>query len=216
VYHVELRKFPHAVWRFNQSEAQVAALVVPWVNEEWIEEGERRWNANEASLTVLEGPELSLPELAMGRGWRNAQRRSDDVTARVLAAAAERRHAAAQPVGDATLTPQLLADSLALALLGLLDDGPVELARAWRLAAQRLGDAPPAQSLALADRAVRSLVARELAVICEPGAPAPDERAGAAHESARIVANALVDGALREVDSWAGAGRGRLLIARRT
>jgi hypothetical protein len=214
VYHVELRKFPHAVWRFNQSEAQVAALVVPWVNEEWIEEGERKWNANEASLTVLEGRELSMSELAMGRGWRNAQRHSQDVTARMLAAAAELGAATPQPVGDASRTPQLLADSLGLALLELIDAGPVALARAWSLAAERLDDASPAQSLALADRAVRSLVARELAVICESAAPSPDARA-AAHASARVVADARVDRALRDVASWAGGGRRELLIARR-
>ncbi len=86
MYHLELRKFPHVVCRFNQSEAQLRALVVPWTRQEWIEEGERKWNVNEASLTILEGPKLSMPELAMGKGWRNAQKRSQDVTERVLGA----------------------------------------------------------------------------------------------------------------------------------
>jgi hypothetical protein len=87
VYHLELRKFPHTACRFNQSEAQIRAIVVPWARQEWIEEGERSWNINEATLTILEGPQLSMPELAMGRGWRNAQKRSQDVTERVLEAA---------------------------------------------------------------------------------------------------------------------------------
>ncbi|HEY2718298.1 MAG TPA: hypothetical protein VGI52_01610, partial [Solirubrobacteraceae bacterium] len=89
MYHLELRKFPHTACRFNQSEEQLRAIVVPWARQEWIEEGERNWNVNEAKLTVLEGPELSMPELAMGKGWRNAQKRSEDVTERVLAAARE-------------------------------------------------------------------------------------------------------------------------------
>jgi hypothetical protein len=87
VYHFELRKFPHTVSRFNQGEQQVQALVARWVTEEWIDVAERKWNVNEAKLTVLEGPELSLQEMAMNRGWRNAMRRSEDVTERVLAAA---------------------------------------------------------------------------------------------------------------------------------
>ena len=90
MYHLELRKFPHTVCRFNQSEQQLRAIVVPWTSEEWIEEGERNWNSNEATITVLEGPKLSMPELAMGRGWRNAQRRSEDVTERVLEAFRQR------------------------------------------------------------------------------------------------------------------------------
>ncbi len=95
MYHYELRKFPHTVCRYNQSEAQVRAVLVPWVAGQWFEAGEQKWNANEATLIVLEGPELSMPDLAMGRGWRNAQRRSDDVTERVLAAVS----AQAQPAG---------------------------------------------------------------------------------------------------------------------
>jgi hypothetical protein len=87
VYHFELRKFPHTVSRFNQSEQHVQALAARWVTEEWIEVAERKWNVNEAKLTVLEGPELSLQEMAMNRGWRNAMRRSEDVTGRVLGAA---------------------------------------------------------------------------------------------------------------------------------
>lgn len=87
MYHLELRKFPHIVCRFNQSEAQLRALIIPWTRQEWIEEGERKWNVNEATLTILEGPKLSMPDLAMGKGWRNAQKRSADVTERVLGAA---------------------------------------------------------------------------------------------------------------------------------
>ncbi len=97
MYHFELRKFPHTVSRFNQSERQVLALVMPWTREEWVEVGERKWNVNETKLTVLEGPELSLQEMAMNRGWRNALRRSDDVTERVLTAV--REHQAARRGG---------------------------------------------------------------------------------------------------------------------
>ncbi len=86
MYHYELRKFPHTFCVFNQSEQQLRAIVAPWTTGEWVEVGERTWNIYETKLTILEGPELALPDLAMNRGWRNAKRRSDDVTERVLAA----------------------------------------------------------------------------------------------------------------------------------
>jgi len=107
--------------------------------------------------TVLEGPKLSMPELAMGRGWRNAQRRSEDVTEHVLEAFKQKRVEPAEASAGAGIEAgsQLLADSLALELLGLLDAGPAELSRAWALASERLGDAPAAEALALAEQAVR-------------------------------------------------------------
>jgi hypothetical protein len=162
VYHFELRKFPHAVSRFNQSEEEVHALVVRWVAEEWIDVGERTWNVHETKLTVLEGPELSLPEMAMNRGWRNAVRRSEDVTERVLAAARAGGAPAAAGVPGAGgvsatgIAPAsggvsaldelgLRADSLGLEVLGALDAGPAPLARVWQLAHERLDDRPPSE-----------------------------------------------------------------------
>jgi hypothetical protein len=247
VYHLELRKFPHAVCRFNQSEAQVAAILVPWVAEEWFEEGEQKWNSNEATITVLEGPKLSMPELAMGRGWRNAQRRSENVTERVLAAvrqgtdavgaAGERpaasagmpdaapgadsagegraAEAAAQPASTASADAQLLADSLALELLGMVDGAPVALAQAWHMAAERLGDASAAEALALGEAAVRSLIARGLVVLCEAATTvaASAEEAGAG--AGIVVPDERVEAALRAVDSWAAGADGALQIARR-
>jgi hypothetical protein len=250
VYHYELRKFPHTVCRYNQSEAQVRAVLVPWVAERWFEEGEQKWNSNEATLTVLEGPELSMPDLAMGRGWRNAQRRSEDVTERVLAAVSEQSPAtgataASTPPGGpppadarsgaaagegspaegvaatvsdagATSASQLLADSLGLELLGLLDGGPLALARAWSLAAERLGGVSAAESLALGELAVRSLLARGLVVLRESASPGADgDRPGAA-TAWQVVTDDRVGPALRAIDSWAGGEGAALQIARKS
>jgi hypothetical protein len=217
VYHVELRKFPHTVCRFNQSEAQVAAILVPWVEQEWFEEGEQKWNSNEATITVLEGPKLSMPELAMGRGWRNAQRRGDDVTERVLAAVRQGADGsvAEQPASAAAADPRLLADSLALELLGMVDGAPVALAQAWRMATERLGDASAAESLALGEAAVRSLIGRGLVVLREPGAPGADAEAPGAATPSQGVPEDRVETALRAVDSWADGAPGALQIARR-
>jgi hypothetical protein len=224
VYHFELRKFPHSVSRFNQTEHQVLSLAVSWTSEQWVEVGERKWNVNESTLTVLEGPELSLQEMSMNRGWRNARRRSENVTERVLAAAraAGAAPAAASPpgqvaasdaavgraAGDADL--ELLADSLGLEILTALDTGPAPLARVWRLADDRLGGRPPAESIALAERAVRSLLARGLIVVRgDQGAGAGGGPGGS--ETAGVAA---IERMLGSVDSWTASGDDAVLIAR--
>jgi hypothetical protein len=225
MYHLELRKFPHVVCRFNQSEAQLRALVIPWTRQEWIEEGERKWNVNEATLTILEGPELSMPDLAMGKGWRNAQKRSEDVTERVLGAAqkgggdehgaqtvasvqsGEASRRAPGAGGDAR-DLDLLADSLALEVLALLDDDTVAPARVWLMAQQRLGErggaASAADALALGERAVGSLLRRGLVVL----------------QVGRQDGVALVprppEMILASVETWAGGGQEQALIARKT
>ena len=225
MYHLELRKFPHIVCRFNQSEAQLRALVIPWTRQEWIEEGERKWNVNEATLTILEGPKLSMPDLAMGKGWRNAQKRSEDVTERVLGAVQKgggdeqgaQTVAAVQPDealrgapggGDDARDIDLLADSLALELLALLDDDTVAPARVWLMAQERLGErggaASAADSLALGERAVGSLLRRGL-VVLQVGRR--DGQARASRPQEMILAS---------VETWAGGGQEQVLIARKT
>jgi hypothetical protein len=226
MYHLELRKFPHVVCRFNQSEAQLRALVIPWTRQEWVEEGERKWNVNEATLTILEGPKLSMPDLAMGKGWRNAQKRSEDVTERVLGAVQkgggdEQEGAQTAPTGqpgeatrgapggvDDPRDLDLLADSLGLEVLALLDDDTVAPARVWLMAQERLGErgdaASAADALALGERAVGSLLRRGLVVLQvgrqdgEALVPRPQEM---------IIAS---------VETWAGGSQEQVLIARKT
>ncbi len=245
MYHYELRKFPHTFCVFNQSEQQLRAIVAPWTTGEWVEVGERTWNIHETKLTILDGPELSLQEMAMSRGWRNARRRSDDVTERVLAgaraasgasrpsvgpgsAAAAGREAAngeiapagaAAPAGADGEAPdgarrgtgelELLADSLALEVLGALDEGPTALARVWRLAQARLSDRPASESLALAEHATRSLLARGLVVLRRR-----DVDAGSA-DAAAAFGSAAIEAALRDIESWSAADDAPVSIARK-
>ncbi len=164
VYHVELRQFPHNMCRFNLSEQELVGTIVgAWAADEWIEFGERKWNPHQARLTVLEGPQLAVEELAMGRGWRNAQRHSEDVTERVLeqerarqaaAAAAAASEAAAAGAGAAAEA----ADGQLLALLGA---DPGALLASWRLTAARRPELAPSEALALAEATLRSLDADE-------------------------------------------------------
>ena len=70
MYHVELRQFPHNLCRFNLTEPEIRAIALPWVREQIVDIGERKWSTNQATLTILEGPRLESAQLTMGRGWR--------------------------------------------------------------------------------------------------------------------------------------------------
>jgi hypothetical protein len=159
VYHVELRQFPHNMCRFNLSERELFDTIVrAWAQEQWIEFGERKWNPHQARLTVLEGPQLGVEQLAMGRGWRNAQRHSEDVTERVLAQATQEAQAAAAAAAAAAGASAEGADGQLLALLGA---DPGALLASWRLTAARRPELAPSEALALAETTLRSLDAGE-------------------------------------------------------
>lgn len=180
MYHIELRQFPHNLCRFNLGEQELRALVLDaWARGDWVDVGERKWSPHQATLTVIEGPELPLQELSMGRGWRAACRHGEDVTARVLdvarrdaAAAASASATAASPAALPTAgssadpsVADLAADSIGLELLTQLADAPSPLHRAWELAAARYPDRAASECLAVAERAVASLLRARLVVL---------------------------------------------------
>jgi hypothetical protein len=194
VYHVELRQFPHNFCRFNLTELELRATVLDrWACGEWIEIGERKWSPHQATLTVLEGPQLPVERLSLGRGWRNAVRQGKDVTAQLLADAqsaegsARRQfkaedqgpHEAADGLG---IDMRLIADSLGLETLAKLEDEPVPLVEVWQLARERYPAYSASDCLKLAEHAILSLSARGLVVVlaandggergpCAPGEP---------------------------------------------
>jgi hypothetical protein len=174
VYHVELRQFPHNLCRFNLSGAQVRAIVEPWVRDPFVEFEERKWTPHDAKLTILEGPQIPLGQLTMGRGWRAAERQSEDVTDTVLAAA---RQAVAAAVGAAGAavgiapagaagTPATAAaagvaaagDAFALGvqMAALLGPDPMRVLDAWRAAAAASPELAPSEALARAEQAIRA------------------------------------------------------------
>ena len=173
MFHIELRQFPHNACAFNLTDAELAEIVEPWSRDEWIEFGERKWSPHQARLTVLEGPHLQVEDLAMGRGWRNAQHQSQDVTERVIAEALE--SSAAAPATAGTLIEPSADNAAAVRtengapsggfapaspdteLQSLLGTDPTALLQAWRLAARRRPELSPSESLALAESTLRSL-----------------------------------------------------------
>lgn len=97
-FHVEVSAGLRHARVFNLSAEEVRQAVLdPWLSHRQINLGDRKWDPEESELRVLEGPELSNPELSFGQGWANAERASEDVTARVLGAAQEARGASAGP-----------------------------------------------------------------------------------------------------------------------
>jgi len=164
MYHIGLRQFPHNVCRFNLTDGELRTIVEPWAREQLVDFGERKWSPHQARLTILEGPEIPLEQLTMGRGWRAAQRQSEDVTERVLAAARAAGEAAAHASaqGGSTVTGPT-SDPLALGvqIAALLGSDPMALLDAWRAAAASSPGLAPSESLALAEHAVRAAGGRE-------------------------------------------------------
>ena len=224
MFHIELRQFPHNLCRFNLNQEDLRTLVEPWAREQWIELGGRKWSPHQARLTILDGPRLAVQELSMGRGWRNAQRRSDDVTERVLAAAkASPAHSdgptssqpqfSAGPSGPAADLP-LEADSLGLELLTMLGEAPASLSAVWQLSRSRFPDRRPSECLAVAEQAIRSLLRRRLIVLVASGGEAVDRDRQAPKPSRRSTAGAEGERLLRAPESWFEDERAAVLVRR--
>lgn len=93
-FHVEVKSGLNHARTFNLTEEVLQHTVLePWLNGRPIKLGDRSWDPRESELRVLEGPELSNPELSFGQGWANAERGSAEVTRRALDYAEERRSA---------------------------------------------------------------------------------------------------------------------------
>jgi hypothetical protein len=111
-FHVEIRRSLQRARAFNLSEEKLRHTVIePWRRGGPVELGDQQWVPGESALRILEGPELSQPELALGRGWNNAERSATDVTTRVL------REAAAEAVLVAVLAETRPAHETATRLL---------------------------------------------------------------------------------------------------
>ncbi len=223
VYHVELRQFPHNFCRFNLTEGQLREAVLDsWARQDWFEFGERRWNPNQAKLTVVEGPQLPLEQLSMGRGWRAAMRDGRDVTQQLLAAARadmvsskasgsdsgatgiDGTQAQASTIHHEGVTDtaaagtfkadvDLLADSLGLEILARLGNEAVPLAIVWQLACERHPEWFASENLRLAEHAVRSLHGSRLAVVLV---------ASDSGEPEICASEEQIDAALHQIHNW--------------
>jgi hypothetical protein len=201
MFHIELRQFPNNLCHFNLTEQELYATVLArWARGDWIELEGRKWSPDKAKLTVLEGPEIPMDQLTMGRGWRYAERVSKDVTGQMLRAAQEADARAASPAsgpaGQAPGDQQLLSDSLGLELLGSLAPGPAPLLAAWQLTLARMPERSTGECLALAERAVQALLGSGLIVLAGSAEePVPPES---------TLSESQLAAALRAPESWSG------------
>ncbi len=208
MYHVEFRESFHNLCHFNLDEGALGAIVKAWTTDPWVEIEGRKWNPDRAKLRIIEGPELPLDQLTMGRGWRAAERHGTDVSDRILGAATEAARAATQvaPEGGAGkgAVPDgaLEADSLGLELLSLLADGPAPLYYAWRLAAKRFPDRSPGEALMLAERSVQSLLNTRLIALLMPAADAEGAHGDPGSDGVPVAEQELQE-VLNAQDSWA-------------
>lgn len=93
-FHIEVHAGRRHARSFNLTEEELGRTVLdPWLSDRPILLGDRKWKRSDedARLRILEGPELSIQDLAFSQGWANAERSADDVTVTVLEAATEGR-----------------------------------------------------------------------------------------------------------------------------
>jgi hypothetical protein len=97
-FHIEVRSSLRHARSFNLTTEELEQTVLkPWFAGRSIQLGDRKWDPEESELRLLEGPELSNPELSFGQAWANAERSGEDVTKRVLSDAAEARRTGSGP-----------------------------------------------------------------------------------------------------------------------
>lgn len=133
-------------------------------------------------ITILDGPSLRADQLALGRGWQNAQRLGRDVTEALLATARERARLEragrerAEP-GGAAAAPGL-AEILRERLIGRLSAGSVAAGEIAALAAELMPSGGEGERRLAAQRAAWMVMERGFAELspCEPQAQqAPPE-----------------------------------------
>ena len=99
-FHIEVAPASTTRASFNLTAEELRRTVLePWISGRPVLLGDRKWEPEESELRILEGPELSNPELSFGQGWANAERASEDVTAEIARGRRESAARAARPGG---------------------------------------------------------------------------------------------------------------------
>jgi hypothetical protein len=146
MFHVELRQFPHVARTFNLTREELHARILrPWVTGGSIELQDRSWSSDKGKVTIVEGPELLVGDLGLGRGWNNAAKGGEDVTA-ALVAEAERE------IGPSP------ADELKEEIVAACARSPIALPAVVELVAARNPQRRASELLGLTEQAVWELL----------------------------------------------------------
>jgi hypothetical protein len=163
VFHVELRQFPHQARAFNLTREELDARILdPWISGAPIDLQDRRWTSEKAKLTILEGPELRPDEIGLGRGWNNATKSGQDVTAKLL-----------DEVRDSRQAP---ADELKEAIVAASAGSAITLAQVVAAAAAREPQRRPSELLGAGEQAVWELLHAGRLRLLRRGQEVPHER----------------------------------------
>ena len=183
-FHVEIRRGRRWAREFNLDADRLRDEILdPWVTPRAIPLGDRDWEPADCSMRILEGAELSGPDLAFGRGWAQAQRSGRDVT-RELVEGAVRESATVAVLAETDSARQAVLASLREIGVKAVDwaggaaeaAGPAHVEPAALVLAVETS-APPRDWLFAAGAAVGAVGAR--AVVARiGGAPAPPELDG--------------------------------------
>lgn len=124
-FHIQLRSEGGRARVFNLNHEELLSRVIePWIAGRSFELAEYEWLPGESELKILEGPHLDNPDLAFGQGWSNAERKSENVTRRVLA------EAPAPKTPDAFVVAAELPEATVAEMLAGQDATPVGWAEA--------------------------------------------------------------------------------------
>jgi hypothetical protein len=97
-FHIEVSTGRQHARSFNLTDEELRRTVLdPWLAGRPVLLGDRKWTRDDAELKILEGPELSIQDLAFSQGWSNAMRSAGDVTATVVGGASEAQRASRGP-----------------------------------------------------------------------------------------------------------------------
>jgi len=134
-FHVEVSSSANRARVFNVEEIALRRTVLdPWVAGLAFEFDEHDWDPRGSRLTILEGPEVDSPELALEQSWSNVLRAATDVTRSMLEAAEADAPAQAAVV--------VKADSLEAALQQLRGGQPQQQIP-WSAAVERVESRDP-------------------------------------------------------------------------
>ena len=153
------------VRQFNLSEAELwRRFIAPLMaGRDFTYEG-HEFIPTRTRITILDGPNLRADQLALGRGWQNAQRLGRDVTEALLATARQRTQNSAATAASAPV--EILRERL----IGRLCAGPVAAGEIAALAAELMPSSGEDDRRMAAQRAAWMLIERGLAELspCEP------------------------------------------------
>jgi hypothetical protein len=163
VFHVELRRFPHAARAFNLGHDELLTrFVLPWVRGAAVILDERRWTADKKTrLTIYDGSAIAPEERGLGRGWSTVTRQGRDVTEQLLQEAAK------------AIVPSVPLPEVKSALLAAAQKRPLRAAEVVALAG---GRGRASERLALSEQAVWELLHEGQLLLADAEGPVSSDR----------------------------------------